>query len=154
MGCPWQKTHFLKLHLRIIFTVFLVGLGLALKLCFFWQAALFAGLGRLRMKFCENLMDSTEVQKFLGKIWGRSKLGGFGEHGFKHRTQWVFRGSLSSGDRTQWVPLSLLFVCQSELTEFLPNSPSLAENSVSSLLRNSTLETVFRPSFHINITLR
>ena len=43
---------------------------------------------------------------------------GFGEHGFKHRTQWVFRGSLSSGERTQWVPLSLLCVCQSELTEF------------------------------------
>ena len=29
-----------------------------------------------------------------------------------------FWGSLSSGERTQWVPLSLLFVCQSELTEF------------------------------------
>ena len=43
---------------------------------------------------------------------------GFGEYGFKHRTQWVFWGSLSSGERTQWVPLSLLFVCQSELTEF------------------------------------
>ena len=43
---------------------------------------------------------------------------GFGEYGFKHRTQWVFRGSLSSRERTQWVPLSLLFVCQSELTEF------------------------------------
>ena len=36
---------------------------------------------------------------------------GFGEYGFKHRTQWVFWGSLSSGERTQWVPLSLLFVC-------------------------------------------
>ena len=44
---------------------------------------------------------------------------GFGEYGFKHRTQWVFRGSLSSGERAQWVPFSLLFVCQSELTEFL-----------------------------------
>ena len=29
-----------------------------------------------------------------------------------------FLGSLSSGERTQWVPLSLLFVRQSELTEF------------------------------------
>ena len=29
-----------------------------------------------------------------------------------------FWGSPSSGERTQWVPLSLLFVCQSELTEF------------------------------------
>ena len=42
-----------------------------------------------------------------------------GEYGFKHRTQWVFRGSLSSRERAQWVPLSLLFVCQSELTEFV-----------------------------------
>ena len=37
---------------------------------------------------------------------------------FKPRTQWVFLPSPSSGERTQWVPLSLLFVCQSELTEF------------------------------------
>ena len=44
---------------------------------------------------------------------------GFGEYGCKHRTQWVFRGSLSSGERTQWVPFSLLFVCKRELTEFL-----------------------------------
>ena len=35
-----------------------------------------------------------------------------------------FRGSLSSGERTQRVPFSLLFVCQSELTEF---SAELAE---------------------------
>ena len=44
---------------------------------------------------------------------------GFGEYGFKHQTQWVFRGSLSFGERTQWVPLSLLFVCKFELTEFV-----------------------------------
>ena len=44
---------------------------------------------------------------------------GFGEYGFKHRTQWVFRDSLRSGKWTQWVPLSLLFVCKRELTEFL-----------------------------------
>ena len=43
---------------------------------------------------------------------------GFGEYGFKHRAQWVFLGSLSSGEPTQWVPLSLLFVRQGELTEF------------------------------------
>ena len=43
---------------------------------------------------------------------------GFGEHGFKHRAQWVFWPSPRSGERTQWVPLSLLFVCQSELNEF------------------------------------
>ena len=74
---------------------------------------------------------------------------GFGEYGFKHRTQWVFRGSLSSGEQTQWVPLSLLFVCQSELTEFFAEPhrvcPETQWGSVSSLLRNSTLETVFRP---------
>ena len=42
----------------------------------------------------------------------------FGEHGFKHRAQWGFWPSPSSGERTQWVPLSLVFVCHSELTEF------------------------------------
>ena len=40
------------------------------------------------------------------------------------------------------VPLSLLFMCQSELTKFFQNSPG-------SLFRNSALETVFRlfPNF-------
>ena len=56
---------------------------------------------------------------------------GFGEYGFKHRTQWVFWGSLSSGERTQWVPLSLLFVCKRELTEFFAEltefAPKLSE---------------------------
>ena len=50
-----------------------------------------------------------------------SKIGdgpSFGEHGFKHRARWVFLPSPSSGERAQWVPLSLLFVWQSELTEF------------------------------------
>ena len=41
-----------------------------------------------------------------------------------------FGGSLSFGERTQWVPLGLLFVCQSELAEFSQNSPSLPRNSV------------------------
>ena len=71
---------------------------------------------------------------------------GFGEYGFKHRTQWVFFGSLSSLPGTQWVPLSLLFVCKSELTEFLAELTEFAaELSEFSLFRNSTLETVFRP---------
>ena len=56
---------------------------------------------------------------------------GFGEHGFKHRTQWVFRGSLSSGERTQWAPFSLLFVCKRKLTEFFAEltefAPKLSE---------------------------
>ena len=61
-----------------------------------------------------------------------------------------FLPSPSSGERTQRVPLSLFcFVCLSELTEWFPrNSPSLPQksvSSVSSLPRNSTLETVFRP---------
>ena len=43
---------------------------------------------------------------------------GFGEYGFKHRILRVFWPSPNSGERTQRVPLSLLFVCQSELTEF------------------------------------
>ena len=43
---------------------------------------------------------------------------GVGEYGFKHWAQWVFWPSLSSAERAQWVPLSPLFVCQSELTEF------------------------------------
>ena len=64
------------------------------------------------------------------RFWKRAEYG-FGEYGFKHRTQWVFRGSLSSGERTQWVPLSLLFVWQSELTEFFEEltefAPELSE---------------------------
>ena len=77
---------------------------------------------------------------------------GFREYGFKHRTQGVYWGSLSSGERTQRVPLSLAFVCQSELTEFFAEltefaavCPETQWGSVSSLLRNSTPETVFRP---------
>ena len=39
-----------------------------------------------------------------------------------------------------------IIVCKNELTEFFSQSlPILPQNSVSSLLRNSTLETVFRP---------
>ena len=48
----------------------------------------------------------------------------------------VFLGSLSSGDRTQWVPFGLLFVCAiANSPSFSQNSPSLPQNSVSSLLR-------------------
>ena len=67
-----------------------------------------------------NLDVSISPQK-IGPRWVARKRAeyGFGEYGFKHRTQWVFLGSLSSGDRTQWVPFGLLFVCKRELTEFL-----------------------------------
>ena len=75
----------------------------------------------------------------------------FGEYGFKHWTQWVFWRSPSSRERTQWVPLSLIFVCQSELTEFFCRTHRVCRKiqwgSVSSLIRNSTLETVFRYRF-------
>ena len=56
---------------------------------------------------------------------------GFGEYGFKHRAQWVFWPSPSSGERAQWVPLGLLFVCQSELIEIFAEltefAPKLSE---------------------------
>ena len=58
---------------------------------------------------------------------------GFGEYGFKHWTLWAFRGSLSSGERTQWVPFILLFVCvcvNANSPSFSQNSPSLSQNSV------------------------
>ena len=57
------------------------------------------------------------VQKSLAMCRKRAEHG-FGEHGFKHWAQWVFWLSPSSRERAQWVPLSLLFVCQSEFTEF------------------------------------
>ena len=56
---------------------------------------------------------------------------GFGECGLKHRAQWVSVGSLSSGERSQWVPVSLWSVCKSELTEFFAEltefAPKLSE---------------------------
>ena len=42
---------------------------------------------------------------------------GFGEHGFRHRAQWVFWTSPSFGERAQWVPLSL-FVCGPKWTHW------------------------------------
>ena len=44
---------------------------------------------------------------------------GFGEHGFKHQAQQAPSPSPSSGEKVERVPLSLLFVCKSELTEFV-----------------------------------
>ena len=69
----------------------------------------------------------------------------FGEHGFKHRSQWVFLPSPSSGERAQWVPLSLFFVPEQTHRVSSQNSPSLPQNSVRSLFWNSTLKTVFPP---------
>ena len=49
-----------------------------------------------------------------------------------------FRGESSVSSSALYV-----CVCQCELTEFLKDSPSLPQNSVSSLFGNSTLEIVF-----------
>ena len=70
----------------------------------------------------------------------------FGEHGFKHRAQWVLLPSRSSWERTQWVPLSLLFVYKSEPTEFFRRIQRVwtktQKGSVSSLLRHSTRNSI------------
>ena len=42
-------------------------------------------------------------------------------------------------------------VCQCKLTRLSQNSPNLVENSVISLFRNSTLETVFRPMHLVRV---
>ena len=69
--------------------------------------------GQLAEILCEFFLCA-----FFAPYFRKRAEYGFGEYGFKHRTQWVFSGSLSSGQRTQWVPLGLLFVCKHELTEF------------------------------------
>ena len=74
---------------------------------------------------------------------------GFGEYGFKHRAcSWVYLAPIEFWkERAQWVPLSLLFVCKQEITEFQAiNAPSTCQlNSVSSThsLTFCTLDTVF-----------
>ena len=65
----------------------------------------------------------------------------------------VSNPELSEFFGAHWVPgielsefLSAYYLCaKANSPSFLQNSPSLPQNSVSSLLRNSTLETVFRP---------
>ena len=95
-----------------------------------------------RLMSRQNMAHSVRVAR-LEKDQKRAEHG-FGEYGFKHRAHWVFRGSLSSGERTQWVPLSLLFVCQSELTEFFAELTEFAAE-LSEFSSPSALETVFRP---------
>ena len=57
-----------------------------------------------------------------------------------------FFGSLSSGWSELSESLSAYYLCaNTNSPSFWQNSLSLPQNSVSSLLRNSTLETVFRP---------
>ena len=66
-----------------------------------------------------RLVHQKPVHKNLRTNHRKRAEYGFGEYGFKHRAQWVFRGSLSFGERTQWVPLGLYFVCKHELTKFV-----------------------------------
>ena len=63
-----------------------------------------------------------------------------GEHSFKHRAQWVFvLPSPSSGERAQWVPLSLFCVCQSKLTKLTEFAAELSAFSLpEQYSRNST----------------
>ena len=109
-------------------------------------------LQKVPVKILQNLQ--TKIHDRPGKFvtpWSSGKHAeyGFGEYGFTHRAQWVFWASLSSGERAQWVPLSLLFVCESELTELCFATLRVCRRtqwgSVSSLLRDSALKTVFRP---------
>ena len=109
----------------------------------------FGGTGRQRNGLCIKqcawrdapkvaILKATCVQNALGRSTmcppealptRNSTLGviplkraeyGFGEYGFKPRTQWVFWPSPSSGERerAQWVAFGLLFVSRSALTEF------------------------------------
>ena len=96
----------------------------------------------------KRVPKQTGTKGLVCKIVKQAKYG-FGEYGFKHRAQWVFRGSLSSGERTQWVPFSPLFVGQKRTHRVFCRThrvcPKTQWGWVSSLLRNSPLETVFRP---------
>ena len=62
-------------------------------------------------KRCNILLEGHFARKVV-----RHPLIGNGPNTVSEST--VFWGSLSSGERTQPVPLGLLLVCQSELTEF------------------------------------
>ena len=53
----------------------------------------------------------------------------------------------AGGERPQRVPLGLVFVCQSELTEFCQNSPSLLQNSESSLFSETALSKQYSARF-------
>ena len=67
------------------------------------------------------------------------------EHGFKHRAQWVFWPHRGPGRELSEF-LSAYYLCAKTNSPSFPRkSPSLPQNSVSSLFRNSTLEKVFRP---------
>ena len=74
---------------------------------------------------------------------------GFGEYGFKHRTQWVFL-ALTEFHGANSVSSSQPIICVPKRTHRVllgthQVCPKTQWGSVSSFLRNSTLETVFRP---------
>ena len=75
---------------------------------------------------------------------------GFGEYGFQTLNSVSFLGLTEFwGESSVSSFQPMMCVCQSELTEFVAEltefAPKTQWGSVSSLLRNSTLETVFRP---------
>ena len=82
-----------------------------------------------RLKFSSGIKNIDRDWKFRSRsnffdrwaLWG-SETGRirFRRVRFQTPSSVSFLPSPSSGERTQWVPLSLLFVCQSELTEFAP----------------------------------
>ena len=87
---------------------------------------------------------------FLASLRGAPKVGD-GPNTVSEST--VSNTELSEFFRAHWVPgselsefLSAYYLCaNANSPSFSQNSPSLLQNSVSSLFRNSTLETVFRP---------
>ena len=66
----------------------------------------------------------------------------WGDQSFKTPSSVSFLPSPNFGERTQWVPLSLLFVWKQELSQFFAELTDVPQNSVSSILLNSTLETI------------
>ena len=69
----------------------------------------------------------------------------FGEDGFKHQAQWVFL-ALTELQGENSVRSTQPIICVQKRTHevFPQNSPSLLQNSVSSVFRSSTLETILR----------
>ena len=93
--------------------------------------------------FCQ-MVSSESFSSPSSEIRKRAEYG-FGEHGFKHRTQSVPWPSPSSGQRAQWVCSAYGLCAQANSPSFSQNSPNLPQNWVSYLVWNRSLETVFRP---------
>ena len=113
-----------------------------------------------------GLLSAQQRGQVLGK-WGKSQkhreLGrapvcqtwadySFGEHGFEHRSQWVFWTSPSSREEKNPMELpSQPIICVPRRTRRVSRrtqralAQNSAQNSVNSLFRNCTLETLSRP---------